>query len=524
MPAWFFDKHGFTPDTDEDGNIVRRDFDVRVEWRWRNSILTNTHLVTLRRQWKLDKIVEHNTAVNKTLDVKNTILEEDRLAVSDRAAKLGKALQDWTFPEFFKLTRKNMLNFVKARTPGVVKPWKGTINKGVVYLHTRAREHHHTTHTHTQTLNSHKGKVDATPDADTLARIAFRMKDVEPVGHTVTLEDLGMQLQNLTVHKELIKLPTIVDASQFVGPLEHVADVAAASTTVYTEDDPWMQNVSTLFVGWQVRHTHTRPPSLCTRDATRLASMMRMRLTRHLRDRLQGSLTSLRSHWVWRFFAANITRMASIVCWFGHVKADNLLKYAGASELSLLYDGSNLTSRFLPDEVPRTCGRTSRVQSRRWNTNTCGAYLFRDTTLKMWIRSGKVARDGGYRARRDEHVKSGSTPITRKTASFYRAYNDTGGERGNFSSLRSFFAMGFDKKDVKEVCKLFCWSFAGECFRSKCHTGKWTTFDVASVHMLSYMFELTYDLLLQPGKSVSSAPGFEGFLGKVYIDYLRSRA
>ena len=41
VPAWFFNKHGFTPDTDEDGNIVTRDFDVQVEWRWRNSILTN---------------------------------------------------------------------------------------------------------------------------------------------------------------------------------------------------------------------------------------------------------------------------------------------------------------------------------------------------------------------------------------------------------------------------------------------------------------------------------------------------
>ena len=96
-------------------------------------------------------------------------------------------------------------------------------------------------HTHDvthATMNSHEGKVEATPDADTLARIVFRLRDVEPVGHTLTLEDLGIQIQNLTVQKNLIKLPTIIDASQFVGPLEHVSDVGAAFITVYTEDAP----------------------------------------------------------------------------------------------------------------------------------------------------------------------------------------------------------------------------------------------------------------------------------------------
>jgi hypothetical protein len=116
--------------------------------------------------------------------------------------------------EFFKLTVESLNNFVKARTPSVTKPWKGTINKG---------------------------PKDAPIDADTLARIAYRMRDIPPVADVLTLQDLGMQLTDTTRKKALIQLPSLIDASEFVGPLELIDDLAAASAdvSVFTRDEEW---------------------------------------------------------------------------------------------------------------------------------------------------------------------------------------------------------------------------------------------------------------------------------------------
>ena len=79
--------------------------------------------------------------------------------------------------------------------------------------------------------------------------------------------------------------------------------------------------------------------------------------------------------------------------------------------------------------------------------------------------------------------------------------------------------MGFDKNKIKDVAKLFNWS---PDFERTCRTRTWTTFDVAAVHCVSFMFELTYDLLLFPN-SVSQGPCFESLLGNKYSKYVRSQ-
>ena len=280
-----------------------------------------------------------------------------------------------------------------------------------------------------------------------------------------------------------------------------------------------MESVAKLLIGYNAGHVASHPAKDLGIDVAQISKHLSERLQIHLRKRLVGSITELRRHWVWRFYAKNITRMAAIVVWFGHTLSGARIRYAAAAGLPLMFDGSSMTSRFLPETPPRVCGRASRVQSRRWDENTCGAYLHRDTCLNLWIRSGKVARRGGHPARQREHAHAVSKPIDNKTASFYRAYNLNGGSRGNFRSLSCHFAIGFDKKDWQEVVDLFDWSTD---FKHRCKTGNWQTFQVASIHCISYMFELTYDLLLYPN-SISTAPCYEGFLGPTYTKYLRSR-
>ena len=124
VPAWYFDKYKFTVDVDEDGNEVKRDSDLGCEWRWRNCILTNPHLVMCRRQWKLDIIVAQNKKMRDNLAVKNEVLKNLRESLAAHETKLGKPLAEWTFAEFFRLKVVDMKNFMKSRTPGVVLPCK----------------------------------------------------------------------------------------------------------------------------------------------------------------------------------------------------------------------------------------------------------------------------------------------------------------------------------------------------------------------------------------------------------------
>lgn len=446
-----------------------------------------------RRQWKRDRVVAVNNKVMQILSTKNTTLADDRNAVAALSERLGKPLTEWSFEEFFKLKVADMKNFCKARTPGVVQPWKGTLNKG---------------------------DVDAVEDAQTLARVAWGMRNKPPVGTVLTLEDLGMQLEaDSDRERSLVPLPKLVDATHFAGPLQTIATLSGADTKVYSDDPEWMRAVASTVIGYNASHVDSIPAQDLHFDVARVVKVLRARLQTHLRSRLVGKLTSLRTKWVWFWYAANIPRLAAMITWFGHTLSGQRIDFADRANMSILYSADPLTARFMPDNEPRVGGRASRRQSRRWNASTCGAYVHWDSAIKTWVRSGKVARAGGYLARQQEHKRSASKPVSDKLASFYRAYNMNGGSRGNFTSLRSFFAMGIDKHDVKSACELFHWSAH---HKMQCRSASWKTFDEAAVHCISYAFELTYDLLLHPGASISTAPGFEGFLGSVYISHLRS--
>ena len=225
------------------------------------------------------------------------------LNVANLTDWLNKPIEDWTFEEFFKL--KDMCNIAIARTPGVVKPWKGTINKGA---------------------------KDAPEHAETLARITYRMRNIPPVAETLSLADLGMNVGEADKEKTLVKL-NIVDLADFVGPLESLNQIATADKTIHSSNEEWMDDVAKFLIGYNAGYVNDHPAVDCELDCGRIAGVLRDRLQLHLRERLVGSITSLRKHWVWRFFAANLGRMAAIVVWFGHTKSGIQIKNAAASGL-----------------------------------------------------------------------------------------------------------------------------------------------------------------------------------------------
>ena len=77
--------------------------------------------------------------------------------------------------------------------------------------------------------------------------------------------------------------------------------------------------------------------------------------------------------------------LAAIVVWFGHTLRGKRIEFTAKSGLPLLHP--HRPNRFLSQEhvLPPT---------------VCGAYIHRDVDLgNVWIRSGKVARNGGHPAR-----------------------------------------------------------------------------------------------------------------------------
>lgn len=159
--------------------------------------------------------------------------------------------------------------------------------------------------------------------------------------------------------------------------------------------------------------------------------------------------------------------------------------------------------------------------------NKEGAYLwYKDMNNIVWIRSGKAvgstfgARHGGH--------KNGSLLANASSlrSKFYTHYPskcvslpDKGGQLGYFENLQQFVAIGYDKLrkgnllvDVKN----------GGIFHLNAEINKkieavnfkgCNRLQTKQLHMLGYLWEISYDLCIAPAANISGNPGFEVLLG-----------
>ena len=153
-----------------------------------------------------------------------------------------------------------------------------------------------------------------------------------------------------------------------------------------------------------------------------------------------------------------------------------------------------------------------------------GCYLYYDVNLCRVVRSGKAyGREANIGTRIDAHAAG-----SRKGGSrFYRMYPDrdthksTGGAKvcGFHQDLEPWLGCAFDKTDPAAVKLLTTdvneggilrWSQQGLELASKCPHGD--TLVEKQLHIVSYMFEVMADIMIEPKHNMSDSASFEMFL------------
>ena len=95
-------------------------------------------------------------------------------------------------------------------------------------------------------------------------------------------------------------------------------------------------------------------------------------------------------------------------------------------------------------------------------------------------------------------------------------------QRGYYSDLRFSVGLSFDRSDADAIRALCASAGAGEVFLwpsstlaklGKLKLAGCSTIENKQLHMLGYLFELFYDLMISPSANVSRSPGFESCLG-----------
>ena len=233
-------------------------------------------------------------------------------------------------------------------------------------------------------------------------------------------------------------------------------------------------------------------------------------LVKILRQRMQQLMNSRnvdknrREHWVIRVAYKNLAVVAAYMVLLDHVKHDVLRVDETISLLSIN------TNNFVD------------CNSNQSNNSHIGAYLYWDTNLDQFIRSGKVSAKG-FRDRHEEHKKA-AAKHAHTDNKFYTLYPTRDNPRskskitkGAFESLVQFEAAAFDKtstcvdKDCHEGGVMILSNDDKEKIRSSM---KSESNEIIKFHtFLSYLMEFGYDLGIAPSLNVSGSFGFESFIG-----------
>jgi hypothetical protein len=281
----------------------------------------------------------------------------------------------------------------------------------------------------------------------------------------------------------------------------------------FTATQSWLEDVKLALDPLQAHQWKQENVQVLNDEAKILYQVLWNRLDSHIKSQVHDA--SKHEHWVWRFVYSNLSRVAIMMVFVGHVNIECLDGAMMNSNKCLLFHPS-ACNNFLP--------LTGSDQAKRLE----GSYLFHDPQQGVWIRSGKNT-GRPFEERLQEHKRASQLKDDISlTSNFYRSYPSTTAQKmpqrlGTHKQLCAYSALAYScaydhpgrnllTETDKEGGTLFCWS-TETIFRVHKLSFRNSSQKMKQLHMVSYLFELCYDLALSRHFNVSENPGFEVPLG-----------
>lgn len=294
-------------------------------------------------------------------------------------------------------------------------------------------------------------------------------------------------------------------SSPLVLSNERTAGTDQPLPSVFLADADWIDKVRSSFLGAAFESEATAEMK---ERADALLPFARARIASQMKDRLRGSREDKHDHWCIKWAEENLSRLCAISVLAGHIvpsvkcssAKDCLLRRPGRAEYKKALDPGN--------------------------QNLAGCYLYYDEEKARFIRSGKVYGEGrDFKARNEDH-KGGSLLVStgHLDSRFYRSYPGENAcpnsvsdhlKEGTFEDLVMYCGLGFKRISSGDLCSndgILFWNEA------TIDSVKAVNFQCANLkdkqlHMVGYLCEIFYDILISPECNVSSSFGFETPLG-----------
>ena len=288
-----------------------------------------------------------------------------------------------------------------------------------------------------------------------------------------------------------------------------LAAVSGELPSVMLRNGAWLASVYLNVLGCPDAFLDGSPTTADYERADLLRELLYARLQTHKDARVE--VASKRTSWVFEWMEENLAPVAAISVAFGHVH----------------------------DDLDATTGQTTLLSAREERfvlaSNAMslaeGCYTHKDKNTGLWVRSGKVVgKERNFAVRNAEHARCSQLLTLPDLASrFYCSYPAQSSEvqtgaarRGYFGSLEQYVGLGFmrtNEEAVNALCsstsedRLLSWSASHlELIAAVNFPGTPSVVE-KQLHMVGYLFELVYDLMISPRDNVSHSPGFEIPLG-----------
>eukprot|EP00956_Cyclotella_meneghiniana_P037122 scaffold134700_cov46-Cyclotella_meneghiniana.AAC.1 len=413
IPDEYYDELGFPKDKDVNGNDVLREAGISQESQQRSKILTHPEQSRLRKK-RLDELkakrqrIETEKREKEFLKIKDVIDIRDRLSnmlFQDNVMCLDTSdLQLCTFEHFHKLRAPELVKFILAHDPNfTTKSQLDGWRKG-------------------QSESDKEAQIQAlhneTPNEELKCTtiVAFRCR------HLPCKYDLTTQLEAEEEVNGNVDEPTPARAN--------VAELSLQVANKFSSCDAWLFSVIEFFgVRRMVLNAYETIDDEMKAKADMLVKILRQRMQQLMNSR--GVDKKRREHWVINTANKNLAVVAAYMVLLNHVKNDVSRLDETNSLLSLD------TSKFVD------CRSSLSMNSH------IGAYLYYDTNIGEFIRSGKVSAKG-FLDRHEEHAKAAAREASSDNK-FYTLYPTKANPRskstlakGVFESLTQYEAASFD--------------------------------------------------------------------------------